>query len=62
MTGTISSTIAALKIRYGIIISEGENFKQAWYNSRLTDTDEQFKDKIELAVKHRAIASKLINF
>ncbi|MBC3864306.1 hypothetical protein H8K32_19575 [Undibacterium jejuense] len=34
------------------MIYEGEGFKQAWYNGTLTDTPEQVKDKLELALKH----------
>jgi len=48
----VSNTISALKSKYKIIIYEGECFKQAWYNGTLTDTAEQVKDKLELAIKH----------
>lgn len=46
------ATINEFKSRYAINIVEGESFKQAYYNNRLTDTKERVKDKIELAVKH----------
>jgi len=46
------SMIYELKARHGISISEGENFKQALYNDKLTDSKEQLSDKIELAIKH----------
>jgi len=46
------SMIHDLKTKYGIQIHEGEPFKQACYNGRLTETREQVKDKIDLAVKH----------
>ncbi|WP_443114108.1 hypothetical protein [Herbaspirillum seropedicae] len=46
------SMIYDLKSKYAISISEGESFKQAVYNGRLTDTAEQLQEKIELAAKH----------
>jgi len=46
------SMINDLKKKYGISIFEGENFKQAMYNSRLTDSQEQLREKIELGAKH----------
>lgn len=46
------SMIFDLKKKHGIRISEGEPFKQALYNGRLTETPEQVRDKIELAIKH----------
>jgi len=46
------STIVGIKNKYDIEISEGENFKQAYYNGRLTDNEDQVKEKIELAIKH----------
>jgi len=44
--------ISELKKRYNIVISEGEDFKQALYNNKITDTPECMKDKIELIIKH----------
>lgn len=46
------SMIHDLKAKFGIEIHEGENFKQACYNGKITDTADQLKDKIELAMKH----------
>ncbi|MFZ6770348.1 hypothetical protein ACO0LM_25110 [Undibacterium sp. Di26W] len=46
------SMIYELKNKYGISITEGENFKQAMYNGRLTDSEEQLREKIELGAKH----------
>ena len=50
--GTMISLIAELKDKYGIEIIEGERFKQALYNGRLTDTQDQLRDKIEFAITH----------
>jgi len=46
------SMIYDLKNKYGISIIEGENFKQAMYNGRLTDSQGQLREKIELCAKH----------
>ena len=46
------SVIYELKGTHGISIFEGENFKQAFYNGKLTDSPDQLRDKIELAIKH----------
>jgi hypothetical protein len=48
----ISSIIEKLEAKHNISISEGEPFKQAHYNNKLTDSPEQVRDKIELAIKH----------
>jgi hypothetical protein len=46
------SMIHDLRTQYAIQIHEGESFKQAMYNGRLSDTDDELRDKIALAVKH----------
>jgi len=46
------SLIAEMKRKFGIEISEGENFKQALYNNNLADSKEELRDKIELTAKH----------
>ncbi|MDC4746929.1 hypothetical protein NQ846_17675, partial [Acinetobacter baumannii] len=33
-------------------LHEGENFKQALYNYKMTDSDDCIIDKIELVIKH----------
>lgn len=38
--------------KYNVRVHEGENFKQALYNGRMTDSDECIIDKIELVLKH----------
>lgn len=37
---------------YKVRLHEGENFKQALYNSKMTDSDDCIIDKIELTIKH----------
>lgn len=38
--------------KYQVRLHEGENFKQALYNDKMTDTDACIIDKIELIIKH----------
>lgn len=35
-----------------VVIHEGEGFKQAWYNGKLSESDEIIIDKLNLAMKH----------
>jgi len=48
----VVAAIAEFKKKYDVNIFEGEDFKQAYYNDRLTETVEQLVDKMELAMKH----------
>lgn len=45
---TLSEFLALSKVK----IHEGEGFKQAWYNGRLTESNEIIIDKLKLAMKH----------
>lgn len=38
--------------KYRIKINEGESFKQAYYNNKITDSVDCILDKIELTLKH----------
>ncbi len=38
--------------KYQVKLHEGENFKQALYNDKMTDSDDCIIDKIELVIKH----------
>lgn len=38
--------------KYNVRLHEGENFKQALYNDKMTDSDDCIIDKIELVIKH----------
>ncbi|HEF0011069.1 hypothetical protein ACT4WX_20480 (plasmid) [Acinetobacter baumannii] len=38
--------------KYKVRLHEGENFKQALYNDKMTDSDDCIIDKIELVIKH----------
>ena len=38
--------------KYQVRLHEGENFKQALYNDRMTDSNDCIIDKIELVIKH----------
>lgn len=38
--------------KYQIKLHEGENFKQALYNGKMTDSNDCIIDKIELVMKH----------
>ena len=48
----IISRLAEVKLKYNITLYEGEGFKQALYNGRLTDSADCIIDKIELTLKH----------
>ena len=38
--------------KYNVRLHEGENFKQAFYNGRMMDSDKCIIDKIELVLHH----------
>ncbi|MCG8286592.1 hypothetical protein MID07_18480 [Acinetobacter seifertii] len=38
--------------KYNVRLHEGENFKQAFYNGRMIDSDKCIIDKIELVLHH----------
>jgi len=46
------SIIHDLSMQHAVRIHEGESFKQAIYSGRLSDSEAEFRSKIELAVKH----------
>lgn len=46
------SSLANIESKYNIVLYEGENFKQAVYNGKMTDSTECIIDKIELTLKH----------
>ncbi len=45
---TLSGFLATSKVR----IHEGEGFKQAWYNGKLSESNEIIIDKLKLAMQH----------
>jgi hypothetical protein len=47
--------------QHSIRIHEGESFKQALYNGRLSDSEDELRDKIALAAKHYAGRDLLIS-
>lgn len=49
---SILSRLEDLKKKHGVILHEGEPFKQAVYNGYITDSDDFIADKVELAIKH----------
>ena len=48
----ILSRLLDIKSKYNIALYEGENFKQALYNGKMTDSEDCIIDKIELTLKH----------
>ena len=46
------SSLANIESKYNIVLYEGEGFKQAVYNGKMTDSTECIIDKIELTLKH----------
>lgn len=48
----ILSRLLDIKSKYNIALYEGENFKQALYNGKMTDSADCIVDKIELTLKH----------
>ncbi|MDM1762617.1 MULTISPECIES: hypothetical protein [unclassified Acinetobacter] len=48
----IFSRLINIKSKYNITLYEGENFKQALYNGKMTDSADCIIEKIELTLKH----------
>lgn len=48
----IFSKLADVKRKHNITLYEGENFKQALYHGKITDSPDCIVDKIELTLKH----------
>jgi len=55
------SVIRECATKFAVSIHEGENFKQAMYNGRLSDSEDELRDKIALAVKHHAGCDLIIS-
>ncbi len=49
---SIFSKLSEIESKYQITLHEGENFKQALYNGKMTDSEDCIIDKIELTLKH----------
>lgn len=49
---SIFSKFLEIKNKYGITLYEGENFKQALYNGKMTDSTDCIIEKIELTLKY----------
>ena len=49
---SIFSKLSEIESKYQIPLHEGENFKQALYNGKMTDSEDCIIDKIELTLKH----------
>lgn len=49
---SIFSKLREIESKYKIKIHEGEGFKQAVYNDKMTDSEDCIIDKIELILKH----------
>lgn len=49
---SIFSKLREIESKYKIKIHEGERFKQAVYNDKMTDSEDCIIDKIELILKH----------
>lgn len=49
---SIFSKLLDIESKYQIKLHEGENFKQAVYNGKMTDSENCIIDKIELILKH----------
>jgi len=52
MNMSIFEKFLDIEQKYNVRLHEGENFKQALYNGRMTDSNDCIIDKIELALKH----------
>ena len=48
----ILSKLPEIESKHSVRLHQGENFKQAIYNERMTDSDDCIFDKIELIIKH----------
>jgi len=49
---SIFSRFQELESTHRIRLHEGESFKQALYNGKMTDSEDCIIDKIELVIKH----------
>lgn len=49
---SLFSKLLELENNHKIKLHEGENFNQALYNGRMTDSEDCIVDKIELVLKH----------
>lgn len=49
---SLFSSFADIKSKYNITLYEGENFKQAIYNGKMTDSTDCIIDKIKLTLKY----------
>ncbi|MPS95737.1 hypothetical protein [Comamonas sp.] len=49
---SIFEKLIGIQQKYQVRLHEGENFKQALYNGRMTDSNDCIIDKIELVIKH----------
>ena len=49
---SIFSRLLEVESKYKIKLHEGESFKQAVYNGKMTDSEDCIIDKIELILKH----------
>lgn len=49
---SIFSKFLDIEQKYKVRLHEGENFKQALYNDKMTDSDDCIIDKIELVIEH----------
>lgn len=49
---SIFSKLLETELKYKIKLHEGEDFKQAVYHGKMTDSEDCIIDKIELILKH----------
>ncbi|EXB03442.1 hypothetical protein J512_4075 [Acinetobacter baumannii 1295743] len=52
MNMSIFAKFLDIEQKYKVKLHKGENFKQALYNYKMTDSDDCIIDKIELVIKH----------
>jgi len=52
MNMSIFAKFLDIEQKYQVKLHEGENFKQALYNDKMTDSDDCIIDKVELVIKH----------
>jgi len=57
---SIFSRLSEIESKYKITLHEGENFKQALYNGKMTDSADCIIDKIELILKHYPDSKALV--
>lgn len=49
---SIFSKLREIESKHNVKLHQGENFKQALYNEKMTDSEDCIIDKIELILKH----------